>query len=142
MGYGRLSADILERLRSALRVGPPMRLAVLFGSAARGELRPDSDVDIAILPVDRALSLRAELDLQVALSRACGRDVDLVRLDLASTLVRWEVARHAEKLWAPHPAEVARFIADAASEYLDFAPAFERAAEAFRRALAASVQES
>lgn len=137
MGDCSLSPEVLKRLRATLAAGPPLRLAILFGSGAAGRLRDDSDVDLAILPVDRGLPLRAELDLQTALARECGREVDLVRLDLASTLVRWEVARAGKSLWSPRPDEFACFVAEAASEYLDFAPAFSQASEAFRRALAA-----
>lgn len=140
MSGSDLTPDVLERLRIALREGPALRLAMLFGSATSGRLRADSDVDIAILPVDPDLGLRAELDLQAALSRAAGREVDLVRLDHASTLVRWEVARHGRPLWASGDDEACRFVAEAASEYLDFAPAFERASEAFRRAVASGVR--
>lgn len=133
---GSLSEETIDRLRAALRGGPPLRFAVLFGSAAAGRLRPGSDVDVAIWPVDCDLPLRAELDLQAALARASGREADLVRLDRATTLVRWEVAHACKPLIEARPGAVARFMADAASEYLDFEPAFQRAAEAFRRALA------
>jgi predicted nucleotidyltransferase len=86
--------DVLtDALRRAFAEGPPLRLAVLFGSAARGRTRPDSDVDVGILPNDPDLPLHAELDLQARLERACGRSVDLVRLDRVSSLLKWEVAR-------------------------------------------------
>jgi predicted nucleotidyltransferase len=127
----------LDDLRTVLLAGPPLRLAVLFGSAAAQALRSDSDLDIAILPEDLNLSLGAELRLQAALARSCGRDVDLVRLDRAPTLVLWEVARYGVPLIEAGPFEFARFRARAASEYLDFAPALERAAALFRRRLAA-----
>ncbi len=142
MGKVWLGEDVIEGLRAVLREGPPLRLAMLFGSAATGRLRPDSDIDIAILPEDGDMPLRVELDLQVALERASGRQVDVARLDRASTLVRWEVARFGKPLWSSPPGEIVRFTAEAASEYLDFAPAFEQAAEAFRRTLASGVAES
>ncbi|MBI4872880.1 MAG: nucleotidyltransferase domain-containing protein [Candidatus Riflebacteria bacterium] len=68
-----MSEEDLGRLRAALRQGIPLRLAMLFGSASKGQLRADGDVDIAVLPAGEEPSLRAELDLQAALSRACGR---------------------------------------------------------------------
>jgi predicted nucleotidyltransferase len=80
--------DLVDRIRRALAVDPPLRLAILFGSGARGALRPDSDVDVGIIPCDADLSLRDELDLQARLARACARDVDLVRLDRAPTRLR------------------------------------------------------
>lgn len=135
-----MQADLetmLTALRSALAEGPRLRLAVLFGSFARREQRPDSDVDVAILPVDPELPLAAELDLQVALERASGRRVDLVRLDAASTLLRFRVAREGVLLLADPASEHPRFLAAAAAEHADFAPALAVAAERFRQRVAA-----
>lgn len=132
----------LANVREVLRAGPPLRLAILFGSFARGEERPDSDLDVAILPADSALALNAELDLQAALERACGRAVDLVRLDHASTLLRFRAAREGVLLSAEPAAEHSRFLAAAAAEHADFAPAFAVASERFRRALAARADRS
>lgn len=114
-----------------------MRLALLFGSFARGQQRPDSDVDIAILPADPDLPLAAELDLQVALERVCGRTVDLVRLERASTLLRFRIAREGVALQAEPASEHPRFLAAAAAEHADFAPALAVASERFRQRVAA-----
>lgn len=116
-----------------------MRLALLFGSAAAGVLRADSDIDIGILPAQPDLPLRAELALQAALVAACGRDVDLVRLDHAPTLVRWQVAPHGRILLSAGPAQAVHCRAVAAAEYIDFAPSIQHAADVFRRRLAAGV---
>ena len=52
--------------------------AYLLGSAADGRLRPDSDVDIAVLPIaPNRLLLTERLTLAAELSRLAGRDVDL-----------------------------------------------------------------
>ena len=75
---------LIERLIGVLRDGPPVRFAFLFGSTARGTAGPDSDVDIAFVPVDPAISLADELALAARLERAAGRPVDLVRLDMAT----------------------------------------------------------
>jgi predicted nucleotidyltransferase len=40
--------ELLSKLRRALRTEPGVKLAVLFGSVAVGEDRPDSDVDVLI----------------------------------------------------------------------------------------------
>jgi uncharacterized protein len=127
----------LKDLAATLRAGPPLRFAMLFGSVATATARANSDVDIGIFPVNPDLSLTDELSLQTELARVCGRQVDLVRLDRASTLVRWQVVRHGRVLVESEPFAAARFIADSIAEYLDFAPAFERASETFRRVLAA-----
>jgi uncharacterized protein len=126
----------MDDLVAALRAGPPLELAMLFGSAATGRMHAGSDVDVAIVPRDRNLPLADELSLQTELARICRRDVDLVRLDLASTFVRWQVAKSGRLLVEARPFSAKRFVAEAAAEYLDFAPAFERAMERFRARLA------
>jgi predicted nucleotidyltransferase len=52
--------------------------AYLLGSAAEGQLRPDSDVDVAVLPSSTdGLPLAARMSLAAELSRIAGREVDL-----------------------------------------------------------------
>lgn len=130
------TVDLELRLRKVLEAGPRLRLAMLFGSAAKGSAHAGSDVDVAIIPFDRDLPLREELALQAKLEQACGRSVDLVRLDRASTLLRWQVASKGRALLAEPTTERVRFVAAAASEYGDYAPALQRAAQLFRRRLA------
>jgi predicted nucleotidyltransferase len=108
---------------------------VLFGSAAKGTMHAGSDVDVAWLPTDVELPLSRELAFQVALTRAAGREVDLVRLDHASTLCRSEVARTGVLL-AGERSDFVRYRAEAMGEFLDFAPAMQDAGERFRRRLA------
>lgn len=124
-----------DRVRGVLAAGPSLRLAILFGSCARGSLRPDSDVDVGIIPRDPGLPLARELDLQARLEGACERPVDLVRLDRASTLLRWEAARHAVFLLADPPHELPRFVASAALEHADLMIVLGPAAERFRQRL-------
>jgi predicted nucleotidyltransferase len=128
--------ELIDTIRPVLEAGPPMRLCVLFGSAAKGAMRPDSDVDIGVIPVDPAIPLESELMLQSALERACNRKVDLVRLDRATALVRWEIARSGALVASSAPFEYPRFVARAALEHADLAPLLERTAERFRRRVA------
>jgi predicted nucleotidyltransferase len=129
-------AALIDGMREVLATGPPLRLAILFGSAARGRMHADSDVDVGIGPVDAGLSLAAELDLQARLEAACGRPVDLVRLDRASTLLRWEAARTAVLITASAAHELPRFLASAALEHADLMTTLGGAAERFRLRLA------
>lgn len=63
--------DLNQRLRQAAAFFPEVKLAVLFGSTARGQDRPKSDVDLGILldPYSPDLRFRVEADL----GRAAGR---------------------------------------------------------------------
>lgn len=129
-------SELIEEVRRALEAGPPLRLAVLFGSFAKQRARADSDLDLAILPRDESLSLHAELDLAAQLSLATRREVDLVRLDRATMLLRWEVAKDGILLISDPTSEWLRFRVAAASEHADMAEALDRAARRFRQRIA------
>ncbi len=62
--------QVLERLGT-------IRLAVLFGSLARGAAGRDSDLDLAVL-ADHPLDVHEKIHLITALAEAVGRPVDLV----------------------------------------------------------------
>jgi predicted nucleotidyltransferase len=96
-----------------LALGPPLRLAILFGPRARGSARPDSDVDIAVLPCDPALPLSAENLLAADLERELGAPVDLVRLDRVDSSLTWRIARDGVVLSSTPRWEAARFLARA-----------------------------
>jgi predicted nucleotidyltransferase len=80
--YLRAHWPLLARLRDALRTERNVRLAVLIGSAARGELRENSDLDILVHLANA--DWRARDRLRERLIRVAGRPVDLVSLDAAA----------------------------------------------------------
>jgi predicted nucleotidyltransferase len=70
---------LLAKLRQALRTERNVRLAVVYGSVARGEDTPRSDVDVLVsLAEDRP---DAAVKLAVRLEGALGRRVDVARLE-------------------------------------------------------------
>lgn len=137
-----LTQQQIDHLRQIFLGGPRIRLAVAFGSRARGTTHADSDLDVAILPHDPALPLASELELQRRLEAAWGTPVDLVRLDRASTLVRWAVARDAQLVLADPASEFPRFQASAALEHADLMTTLGPAAERFRQRLGSPRQAS
>lgn len=56
---------------------------MLFGSRARGDERPDSDVDIGFVPIDADMTLGDELALQARLERVAARLIAEVALEHA-----------------------------------------------------------
>lgn len=68
---------VLSRLTAALRNEPAVRLAVLYGSRARGEERSDSDYDVLVDLRDEAASTSA---LARRLGEAVDGHVDVARL--------------------------------------------------------------
>ena len=111
--------ELISCLRAVLASGPPLRLAVLFGSRARGTPREGSDVDVAVLARNE-LPLEAEMKLAAALSGASGLEVDLVCLDRADPLLAREAARTGVVVLEARPGEFAAFRANAISAWLDF----------------------
>lgn len=76
--YIRRSWSMLAALRAALRTEQNVRLAVLFGSVARGTDTLASDLDVLVDLRDR--SLERVVDLNLKLTEIVGRRVDVVRL--------------------------------------------------------------
>ncbi len=86
-----MDANLTQRVVTILREAlPQLRLVYLFGSQARGDAQPSSDVDLAVLtPTPLPPMLR--FDLQERLASAANRDVDLIDLQSASTVLRVQV---------------------------------------------------
>lgn len=92
-----LPPEKLATLRTALEQEPSVSLAYLFGSVARGQDGPSSDIDIAVCFADDVglVELGA---LGERLSMATGGRVDIVDLRLASPLLCWQVVAEGERL--------------------------------------------
>jgi predicted nucleotidyltransferase len=78
----RRNRELLAGLRRALRTEPNVTFAMLFGSVARGDDRPDSDVDVMV--VLRTQSLEKMVELQDRLEVATGKDIHLLSKQEAS----------------------------------------------------------
>ena len=93
---------IIHHLQHAL---PSLQAVYLFGSVVTEYFTDDSDVDIAVLtaePLDTLL--RWELVQQLAI--ALNRDVDLVDLSAASTVMQFQVVSTGEQVFAADPAAI------------------------------------
>jgi len=106
-------------LKDILAADRRVRLAVVFGSTARDTERSGSDLDVGVL-VEPDCESGPPLD--VVLSRATGRPVDLVHLDAAPPLLRFEVARDGVVLVERVPHAWADFRARAMTDWWDWAP--------------------
>lgn len=109
------SPDVLDRISAVLRIRPSERLRRhrddvlalvarhhadsprIFGSAARGEDGPDSDLDILVDFADEARFFD-EIGLRLALSDLLGVEVDLVGSDALRGEFRDRVLREAVPL--------------------------------------------
>lgn len=88
---------MLDTIRCVLLEAFPDAQAIYhFGSTARGEGAPGSDIDLALLlPHDTAKHIDSLtlLDVSVRLTRALGRDVDLINARDVSTVFQMEILR-------------------------------------------------
>jgi predicted nucleotidyltransferase len=95
-------AALAQALRGALEAEPAIRLAYLFGSYARGEAGPTSDVDVALLG-DRPVDMMDLGAIGAQLGTVAGRRVDVVDLRSAPPLLCRQVVAEGEPLLVRDP---------------------------------------
>jgi predicted nucleotidyltransferase len=88
--YVRRHWGLLERALQVLRTRPGVRLAVLFGSIARGDGQEGSDVDVLVRVRG---GWKEQTEAALALESALGRPVQLVPLEQAPPLLLADVLR-------------------------------------------------
>ena len=79
--YVHRNWGVLQTLREALRTEPNLKLAILFGSTARGDAGSRSDIDLLVDWKDRSRARPGAL--LAKLEDATGRRVDLIRWEQA-----------------------------------------------------------
>ncbi|MDN3554223.1 nucleotidyltransferase domain-containing protein [Halomonas almeriensis] len=89
-------SDAIQYLRQVL---PGLQAVYLFGSQANGSSRLDSDVDLAVL-LPRPLEAERRWEVAQTLASRLGRDVDLVDLRGASTVMQHQVLSHGGPVWS------------------------------------------
>jgi uncharacterized protein len=125
-----LRDEILPVLRDyfATRANGVMA-AYLFGSVARGQERPWSDVDIGVVLGSRRMEL-SDLDrcaqMQIELCDRLGREVDLVPIDSAAPDLRYRVLRDGILLREADSEARIEFEILTRNEYLDLMPHLQR----------------
>jgi predicted nucleotidyltransferase len=124
--FGIETQELVERLAQRLRGRPEVLDAYVFGSVARGESQPHSDVDVAVY-VDASDAAASRFDyaaeLTADLSSAIGHPrVDLVLLNQAPPLLYHRVLRDGVRVLARNLASTTRREGQALSRYCDYLP--------------------
>lgn len=103
---------------AVLRVLPETEALYAFGSCARGDARPDSDLDLAVLTATTLDPVR-RFEAQRELSVMFDRDVDLIDLRNASSVLRSEVVNGGLPLFRRDAHRMLDFEARVLGEYAD-----------------------
>ena len=111
---------LLDQMREVLESIAAVRLATVFGSLARGQERAASDIDIGLLLDPDTPELRVKIEAE--LGRAARREVDLVFLDSAPPLLRFEIARDGIPLVVRDRNDWVDFRTRAMLDWWDWAP--------------------
>jgi len=113
--------QIIARLAEVLGRTPQVVFAYLFGSCARGDLGPLSDIDVAVYIDSRLAVFDYRLQLSEILAHELKTDhIDLVILNKAAPLLKSEVVRHGRVIKESKQDRVI-FEVQALAEYFDTA---------------------
>lgn len=100
---------------------------LLFGSYANGKIKNYSDVDLAVYFSDvKSDYVNIALDLAIKLEEVLGRGVDVIPLNIADSIIKYEVFSKGILLYCINYAKYFDDYVNAIDEYLDFKPCFER----------------
>jgi predicted nucleotidyltransferase len=120
-------AHIEQVLRQRLVNEPRVLAANLFGSVARGDHRPGSDVDVALLHQRTPEGYLAQpFDLEADLSELLGRTVQVVAIDRAPADLVHRVLCDGVLLVDKDPARRIAFEVRSRNEYFDMLPIWRR----------------
>jgi predicted nucleotidyltransferase len=121
-----------SKLDAIFRRHPAVAAAYLFGSVARGEAGPDSDLDVGVVydkpyPNDRD---RIATQLALEIGRAVGMDaVDVVDLEAQGPLFCQRVLLEGSRLYEGNAGRRIDFESDAIVRALDFRPTYDLATQ-------------
>lgn len=99
-----------------------IKLAYLFGSWAKGRSVPESDFDIAVLfkvPPSDPLALEETSLLTLELDALFPAKVDVVSLNEAPLLLKYEIVAHGKPLYCENEQERVNFEVTVIKEYID-----------------------
>lgn len=113
--------QLASRIEELIRDDPRVEFAIVFGSTARGEAGPMSDLDVAVdlIPGLDEDPLAIRLELAGRLSHLAAR-VDVVVAGGAPTALAYRIARDGVVAWARDRRSVTRFRANAFARYPDW----------------------
>ncbi len=123
-----MAADLAAKVRAALSPLGAVRVAYLFGSRARGDARPNSDVDVGVAyapELDHRAREATRRTILAALTDslgALGERADVVDLEAVDSAVAFNAIREGHVVCERSAAERVRVVTRLARRYDDDAP--------------------
>ncbi len=111
--------EIFSKIKKFLEKDENIIFALIFGSAALGKIRKDSDIDVAIY-LKKPISGYEQLSLMQKLGELVGRDVDVVVLNNAPPLLKHQVLLNKKKLFVRDFSIYSNFREKVMDEYQEF----------------------
>jgi predicted nucleotidyltransferase len=108
-GNPQPAPEIISKAKKVLSEESGLVLAILYGSVATGTMRPDSDVDVALL-FDRPLAADQKIELIMRLESELRRDVDLVDLFALNGTILKQVLSKGRVFIQSHPGALAGLV--------------------------------
>ena len=106
---------IIETLKQEV---PELEAIYLFGSQNSGNTTPDSDIDLAFLTYNSVDNVH-RFDIQEKIASKFGRDVDLIDLNSASTVMQHQVIYNGKLLYSRTRNSAEEFEMRVAGLYID-----------------------
>ena len=126
------AAEATDAIRDAVASEPTVAVAYLFGSVARGDAGPDSDLDVGLVFTDRDLAARERAEVCARVADALARRTGVSPVDVVDLEVQGPIFCHRVLLegHAAHVGDEARrvdFVSDTLSRAFDFRPTYDLA---------------
>ncbi len=124
----------LDLLPPVFRKYNGIKAVYLFGSAASGNLRSDSDLDIGIVPADDSIhDKKLELLSDLAYVGFC--NVDIVFLDVQDIVLRFEIVKRNKVIYRTDDFDSGEMFSLTLRQYTDFLPYLKVQREALKKRL-------
>lgn len=117
-----MNRELLRKVTEKLEKDKRVIFAYLYGSAARGTMGEDSDVDIAVFLENPKQDPLLEADISLELEQTLDRGVDVRIINHAPAIFTNQVLKEGILLFSRDEPLRINFVVRNINEYLDFLP--------------------
>ncbi|WP_027339019.1 type VII toxin-antitoxin system MntA family adenylyltransferase antitoxin [Halonatronum saccharophilum] len=116
-----LKESQLKSLKDIFKLYNNIKAAYLFGSYAQDKERKNSDIDIGIL-LDKGYDKMIKVDILAKLAEYGYCEVDLVILNQADIVTRYEIVKHNKIIYKREDFDANTYFSFSIRTFLDFEP--------------------